>query len=362
VSSKIHNDFREQLMLWHKCHNKRSLPWKEEKSAYRIWVSEIILQQTRAEQGILYYNRFLSKFSNINELASASLEDVYRIWEGLGYYSRARNMHETAKEIVKSHNGIFPSSYETILSLKGIGPYTAAAISSFAFQLPFAVVDGNVYRVLSRFFGIDKATDSSEGKKTFALLADECLDVSSPHIYNQAIMDFGATVCKPENPQCNVCPFIKKCIAFKKNRIDELPVKTQKKKIKTRYFLFLLYLKNGQVAIEKRVGNDIWRNLFQFPLLEISDAYMFENPLKAVGKNLIPQKNLMQVTAAVKQQLTHRLVYGKALVYKATGKVPDSKQLLWVSPDELKNYPLPRLLHLLIDGELKSVMDQERNA
>ena len=343
-------------MQWHKCHNKRSLPWKEEKDPYRIWVSEIILQQTRAEQGILYYNRFLSKFSTLQKLAKAPLKDVYLLWEGLGYYNRARNMHETAKAIMQAHQGIFPSDYETILSLKGIGPYTAAAISSFAFQLPYAVVDGNVYRVLSRFFGINTYTDSSEGKKIFSSLAQQCLDKSQPHIYNQAIMDLGATVCKPDQPLCKTCLLKPKCFAFKNKKTENLPVKSKKKTVKKRYFLFSIYLTDGKVAIEKRSGDDIWRNLFQFPMTEIKDAELFENLSTIIHNKLINKRKALQVTATSKQQLTHQVVYGKAIVYKATASDLKNKNYEWVTIEEIKNYPFPRLLHLLMKEELKTIL------
>jgi A/G-specific adenine glycosylase len=348
-------------MIWHKCHNKRVLPWKEEKDPYRIWVSEIILQQTRAEQGILYYKRFLSKFSTLKKLANATLDEVYHVWEGLGYYSRARNMHETAKEIVRSYKGIFPSDYSTILSLKGIGPYTAAAISSFAFQLPYAVVDGNVFRVLSRFFGVYEQMDSSKGKKIFSSLAQVCLDVSSPHLYNQAIMDFGATICKPEQPLCEKCPLKSRCYALKNKKIGELPAKKAKKQIKKRYFLFLIFLSNGKVGIEKRMEKDIWKNLYQFPVVEVKEAELFQNPFDGNLSELIKKTNLLKESMVAKQLLTHQLIYGKALVYKYSKAMSNMKNLLWVSPRELKNYPFPRLLHLLMKQEEKIYLQSENN-
>jgi A/G-specific adenine glycosylase len=348
-------------MLWHKCHNKRSLPWKEEKDPYRIWISEIILQQTRAEQGILYYNRFLSKFSTLQELSEASLQDIYLLWEGLGYYNRARNMHETAKKIMHTYHGIFPSDYETILSLKGIGPYTASAICSFAFQLPYAVVDGNVFRVLSRFFGIGTAIDSSEGKKIFSALAQQCLDTSHPHLYNQAIMDFGATICKPEHPLCNTCLLKTKCFALKNKKTETLPVKSKKKVIKKRYFLFNIYLSEGKVAIEKRSDDDIWRNLFQFPMTETKEPALFENLSDENINKLINKRNLVKVTDAAKQQLSHQLVYGKALVYRATSAQCKNKKYEWITPEEIKNYPFPRLLHMLMNNELKKILKDNQH-
>ncbi len=349
-------------MLWHKCHNKRTLPWKEEKDPYRIWVSEIILQQTRAEQGILYYQKFLAKFSDIRKLADASLEEVYQIWEGLGYYNRARNMHETANEIMQVYGGQFPSDYETILSLKGIGPYTAAAISSFAFKLPYAVVDGNVFRVLSRFFGIQTAIDSTEGKKIFSDIARECLDESKPHLYNQAIMDFGATICKPEQPLCKTCPLSKKCYAFKNKISAELPVKNKKKSIKRRYFLFLIYMKEGKIGIEKRTEKDIWKNLFQFPLVEVADLDMFENPFSGKINKLVCKRNLVKETTIVKQQLSHQLVFGKGLIYTKPAPSFTQKDIIWVSFREIKKYPFPRLIHsLLKEGHIREILKNATN-
>ena len=346
-------------MLWHKCHNKRILPWKEEKDPYRIWVSEIILQQTRAEQGILYYHRFLSKFSSLKKLADAPLEDIYKVWEGLGYYNRARNMHETAKKIMQNWQGEFPSDYDSILSLKGIGPYTAAAISSFAFRLPYAVVDGNVFRVLSRFFGISTVIDSTEGKKLFSALAQDCLDASLPHLYNQAIMDFGATICKPEQPVCNTCNLKRKCFAYKNKKTGELPVKSKKKEVKKRYFLFFIYKYKGKVAIELRFENDIWKNLYQFPLIEVNKASLFENPSEVAELKLIHKKNIINITKPVKQQLTHQLVYGKGIICKGKPDANQQQKLEWVAVNDLKNRPFPRLIHQLMNQELTELLSEK---
>ena len=226
------NRFSSTLLNWHK-KNNRTLPWKVDKDPYKIWLSEIILQQTRVEQGIPYYQKFIATFPTIHDLAQTDESNVLKVWEGLGYYSRARNLHDTAKYISIHLNGVFPSSYENLLKLKGVGPYTAAAIASFAYDLPHAVVDGNVYRVLSRIFGIKTPMDSSEGRKEFQKIAQELINAQDPGGYNQAIMDFGATVCTPKNPNCNQCPFSEQCFAFLNRSINQLPVKNkniQKKK------------------------------------------------------------------------------------------------------------------------------------
>ena len=245
--------FTKKLLKWF-VSNYRPLPWKGEKNPYLIWLSEIILQQTRVEQGLPYYEKFRKKYPTIKDLALAPEDEVMKLWEGLGYYSRARNLHTTAKFISKDLDGIFPKTHKEILALKGVGSYTAAAIASFAYNLPYAVVDGNVYRVLSRYFGIATPIDSTDGKKEFALLAQELLATEKPGAYNQAIMDFGATHCMPKQPKCITCLLNKKCKAFTENRIDILPVKTKKIKKRTRYLNYLIINQGNQVFINKRTG------------------------------------------------------------------------------------------------------------
>ena len=242
------------------------MPWKGEKDPYKIWLSEIILQQTRVEQGLKYYERFVANFPDVHKLAKAKDEKVYKLWEGLGYYSRCKNLLETARFISKKLKGNFPDKFEDILSLKGVGHYTASAIASFAYDLPHAVVDGNVFRVLSRVFGIKKPIDSNEGKKLFTQLAGELLDKKHPGIYNQALMDFGAVVCKPY-PLCNSCPMKDHCAAFKNDLIDKLPVKEKKIEIKTRWFNYLVIENNSRFYIRNRIDNDIWNNLNEFVLV-----------------------------------------------------------------------------------------------
>ncbi len=263
--------FSEQLLAWYST-SFRALPWRKTKNPYAIWLSEIILQQTRVEQGMNYYFAFLENYPTIIDLANASQDDVLRLWQGLGYYSRARNLHATAIQVRDQYNGVFPSTYSEILALPGIGPYTAAAIASFAFNIPEAVVDGNVYRFLSRIFDIHTPIDSSKGQKEFKLLAQSLLNPKHPGDFNQAMMEFGAMVCKPANPDCLKCVFREQCYAYKNQTIKSLPVKSQKTKVRNRYFIFLIFEDQlGQTLIQKRSDSDIWAGLYQFPVIEVEN-------------------------------------------------------------------------------------------
>lgn len=259
--------FREQLMEWGQ-EDLRPLPWKGIKNPYFIWLSEIILQQTRVEQGLPYYIRFTERFPTIVDLANAEESEVLRLWEGLGYYSRARNLHAAAQMVRDRYQGKFPQSYERIIGLKGVGEYTAAAIASFAYALPYAVLDGNVFRVLARFFGIDTPIDTTPGKKLFKALSQELLDKKLPASYNQHIMDFGATVCKPKQPNCFSCSLSKHCKAMHLDLISLLPVKAKKIQKRTRYFYYIVVEHENQVMLRKREGKDIWLHLYDFPLIE----------------------------------------------------------------------------------------------
>jgi A/G-specific adenine glycosylase len=272
--------FSEQLLAWYNT-SFRVLPWRETKDPYAIWLSEVILQQTRVEQGTKYYFAFLENFPTILDLANAPQDEVLRLWQGLGYYSRARNLHKTAIQVRDQYNGVFPSTYSEILALPGIGPYTAAAIASFAFNIPEAVVDGNVYRFLSRVFEIQTPIDSSKGQKEFKLLAQSLLSLNQPGDFNQAMIEFGAMVCKPANPLCESCVFRAQCYAYKNQTIKSLPVKSQKTKVRNRNFIFLIFENQlGQTLIQKRSDSDIWAGLYQFPLIEleqpISDLNTFD--------------------------------------------------------------------------------------
>ncbi len=258
-------------MEWYRS-SHRPLPWKGEKDPYIIWLSEIILQQTRVEQGMPYFKRFVKQYPQVRDLANAPEDEVMKLWEGLGYYSRARHLHAAAKYIVQELGGHFPDTYEGIIQLKGVGPYTAAAIASFAFHLPHAVLDGNVFRVLSRFFGIKLPIDSSKGKNHFRQLAQNLLIKKDPARYNQAIMDFGATHCTPQKPACATCPLQKKCRAYLNDQVGELPVKSKKIKRRTRFFHYLVINHQSETWIRKRSEQDIWKNLYEFPMVELENS------------------------------------------------------------------------------------------
>jgi A/G-specific adenine glycosylase len=346
--------FRKKLLLWHHTENKRQLPWKQEKDVYRIWLSEIILQQTRADQGLKYYERFINTYPNVQALATAPLDDVYKLWEGLGYYNRCRNLHTTAQRIAFELKGVFPSAYNDILELKGVGPYTAAAISSFGFGLPYAVVDGNVFRVLSRVFGIETATDSTPGKKQFQELAQQCLDTNDPAAYNQAIMDFGATICKPDLPVCGQCVMKSKCVAFQTDRVKLLPVKEKQTKIRNRWFRFYVLESNGMFAVQKRIGKDVWTNLYEFPNTELTSEKAWKKlPVDTVEnwlkENKIKQKaTQLAVTKPVKQQLSHQTIFATAVLLRLNGKSTVKNDWEWKTPQQLQQLPFPKLLNVFL--------------
>ena len=324
------------------------MPWKGEKDPYKIWLSEIILQQTRVQQGLNYYNNFIETFPDIHKLAKAPDEKVFKLWEGLGYYTRCRNLIATARYISKELKGKFPSSYEDIKALKGIGPYTAAAISSFAFNLPHAVVDGNVFRVLARIFGIDNPVDSTEGKKIFTTVADELLDKKQPGLYNQAIMDFGAVVCKPTTPLCTTCVFKKNCIAFVENRIHELPVKEKKITIRRRWLYYLVLEYKNEIAIRQRTEKDIWQDLYEFPLLESGGEMDKKKILQlAEKKKWLTKKNyeLLTISPLFKQQLSHQLIAGQFIKIKLKQKPKAFKEWLWVTKNKAGKYAFPQFIN-----------------
>lgn len=306
-------EFKETLFNWYNTH-KRDLPWRKTKNPYYIWLSEIILQQTRVDQGLPYYKKFVEEFPKIKDLAEADEEKVLKLWQGLGYYSRARNLHFTAKSILTKFNGTFPQEYEQVISLKGIGEYTAAAIVSFAYNKPYAVVDGNVYRVLSRYFGVDLPIDSSAGKKYFQDLANSLLDKNHAGEFNQSIMEFGALQCVPKNPTCNNCPFIDSCMAFSQNKIDSLPFKSQKTKQRDRFFNYLVITKKEELLINKRKENDIWQNLYDFPMIETSERTE-ENELVASEKWLYYFKNqtvrIKNISKEYKHILSHQKIFAR---------------------------------------------------
>ncbi|MBS1920020.1 MAG: A/G-specific adenine glycosylase [Bacteroidetes bacterium] len=340
----LKEQFTTQLLKWNNEKNNRKMPWKGEKDPYKIWLSEIILQQTRVEQGLNYYNRFIKIFPDIHQLAKATDEKVFKMWEGLGYYSRCKNLLTTAKFISKDCHGKFPESFERIIKLKGIGPYTAAAISSFAYNLPHAVVDGNVFRVLARVFGITKSLDSSEGKKYFNRLANDLLYKKSPGIYNQAIMDFGAVICKPNTPLCPECPFKKTCYAFLHNKTDLLPVKKKKINIKNRWFYYFVLEYKGTFAISQRTHKDIWEQLFEFPLLETLQRQSEMEIFKQAEKIKILKKSqyeLISFSSVYKQKLSHQLIRGQFIKIKLKVKPEVKKDWKWVKMSQIGQFAFP---------------------
>lgn len=353
------NNFSPLLLEWFAT-NARSFPWKETKDPYLIWLSEIILQQTRVEQGLPYYQKFSKNYPTVKKLANASNDELMKLWEGLGYYSRARNLHAAAKYIVAECDSIFPNEYKEILKLKGIGPYTAAAISSFAFDLPYAVVDGNVYRVLSRYFGIKTAIDSTKGKKIFSTLAQELLAKNSPGEYNQALMDFGSTQCSPKKPNCSDCPFQLDCFAFQNNEINILPLKEKKIKKRTRYFNFLIIKNEDEVFLQKRTEKDIWRDLYQFPLIENEVLISSFEELKA-HKNwaeIFPEMSieLNHVSQTFKQLLTHQTIIARFWEVQISDKKNIEKlDFIKVLRKNLKTFAFPKI----IDKYLKDEQQQQ---
>ncbi len=339
--------FSKKLLSWH-AHEPRELPWRYTRDAYKIWLREIILQQTRVAQGLPYYERFISKYPTVGQLAAAQEKDVLKLWQGLGYYSRARNLLFTARDIVKNHKAKFPKGYDKLLKLKGIGQYTAAAIASFAFDEPAAVVDGNVYRLLSRVFGIETPIDSTPGKKEFAALAHQLLDKKLPADYNQAIMNFGSTVCKAANPLCQTCAFKSKCVAFNSQIIDLLPVKSKKIKLKHRYFHFLVIQNSkGEVFFEKRTQSDIWKGLYQFPLLEKQNEKEFETRINAATLkklNVTTQaKGGIKEIYSSTQLLSHQVLHAR--FFKVDGNFTNPlKGMVKVNLKQMNSLPLPRML------------------
>ena len=341
-------------MAWHASENQRSLPWKSEKDPYKIWLSEIILQQTRAQQGLPYYLRFTEAYPTIADLAAANDEEAFRLWQGLGYYNRCKNMLATARYITNELNGLFPTTHDSLLQLRGIGPYTAAAIASFAYGLPQAVVDGNVYRVLSRYFSIYTPFDATEGKKEFAALAQELLDKTDSAGYNQAIMDLGATVCKPRNPLCDECPLQTKCTAHSMGLIDELPVRIKTLKVRKRYFYYFLFTWKDSIWIHKRTGNDIWGNLHEPFLIESSDVLDTEELLQHdIFKNHTIKYNKIKYINSLTQRLTHQLIeshfYSVQLLKKPVINIANGS---WLTSNDLKKTAFPKTLVSFLEKNL----------
>lgn len=340
-------NFANEIINWYR-QNKRELPWRNTRNAYHIWLSEIILQQTRVAQGMSYYKSFVSTYPTVKELALAKEDEVLKLWQGLGYYSRARNLHFTAKEIVKKHNAKFPQHYDEIRSLKGIGDYTAAAIASFAFDKAHAVVDGNVYRVLARMFAIHTPIDSVKGKKEFAALADELLLRKKPAEYNQAIMEFGAIQCVPKNPACTACCLNSMCMAYAKKEVDLLPIKAKKTKQRQRYFDYFIIEQGAYTYIKQRGAGDIWQGLYEFPLIESSNQISEKNLMQsAEWKAMFGKEKLhiKSISAFHKHILSHQILQARFWEMDGnTAKLKLDNTFIKIKKTDLANFAWPRLI------------------
>lgn len=342
------NIFSKTLLEWYSLHG-RDLPWRDTRDPYRIWISEIILQQTRVVQGYEYFLRFMQHFPDVQSLAAASQDEVLKVWQGLGYYSRARNLHAAAR----SMQGDFPATYKDVRALKGVGDYTAAAICSFAYHLPYAVVDGNVYRVLSRYFNLDTPIDTAKGKKLFAALAQEMLCAERPADYNQAIMDFGALQCTPQQPQCISCPLADSCGALAAGRVQQLPVKRHKTRTSNRYFNYIYVRAGAYIYLNQRRADDIWKDLYELPLIETetdcSEAQLLAFPqfqaFFAPGET--PVVRVLQ--RSVKHVLSHRIIYANFYEVVLPESTRSFSGYLRISRDELEKYAVPKLVHQFLE-------------
>lgn len=334
--------FSKQLIYWY-LQNKRNLPWRSTLNPYTIWLSEIILQQTRVDQGMSYYHKFIKKFPTVFDLAAASEEQVLKLWQGLGYYSRARNLHFSAKYIVNELNGEFPKTYKELLKLKGVGDYTASAIASICFNEPTAVVDGNVYRVLARYFGIGTPINSSAENKVFKLLAQQLIDEENPGTHNQAIMEFGALMCKPNNPDCTICPLNNSCFALSKNSVKDLPAKEKKATIKTRHFNYLVVHSSDHKTKMVKREKGIWQNLYEFPLIEtgnvIDEKQLLEHAIFKELFNTMETKVELFDKEVLVHKLTHQHIYAKFWVVTTAASV--NFEHPWES---VRKYPVPALI------------------
>ena len=354
------------------CANGRPLPWRETRDPYAIWLSEVILQQTRIEQGRPYWERFMRRWPTVGELAAASEDEVLREWQGLGYYSRARNLHQAARQVVE--RGGFPNTLNGLRTLKGVGDYTAAAIASFAFDVPAAVVDGNVYRVLARHFGIDTPINTTEGKKHFATLAQSLLNSLLPTspvkpttpihpinpinatssiglpspttLYNQGMMDFGATVCTPQSPHCTQCPLQETCVALREGRVSELPIKLRTVKVKERHLTYIYIRYKGETALHRRPAGDIWQGLYEPLVIEARDEE--QKPLTSHPSPLMP--HLSPLRKGVRHVLTHRIIYADFWLWEPTERPTLPDGYFWIAESDIDQYGVPRLVEILLEA------------
>lgn len=348
--------FAGELLHWNRTANDRQMPWKNEKDPYKIWLSEIMLQQTRVEQGLKYYQNFIAAFPDIHALAAAPEAKVFKLWEGLGYYSRCRNLVATAKYVAVELNGIFPKTYEGLLALKGVGDYTAAAIGSFAYNLPCAVLDGNVFRVLSRIFGIELPIDATRGKKTFSALAQSILPRAEAGEYNQAIMDFGATVCKP-SPLCDACFFQKVCVAYSEGKQSLLPMKEKRTVLKKRWLNYFIVQCGDETLTQQRLEKDVWQGLYQFVLIESEKDIKVKKLEDLFQKQYGLENYVVMEEWKTQQHLSHQSVCFRFMHIKVKRR-KKVEGYAWTKRSDLKELPFPRALQIVvqekIQGEVKS--------
>ncbi|WP_418887951.1 A/G-specific adenine glycosylase [Myroides oncorhynchi] len=346
--------FSNKLITWY-LENKRFLPWRETKNPYAIWLSEIILQQTRVAQGLPYFEAFLNTYPTVSDLAHAPEDDVMRLWQGLGYYSRARNLHTTAKKVANDLNSIFPNNYKDLLTLKGVGEYTAAAIASIAFNEVVPVVDGNVFRVLSRVYGITSDISTNTTKKEFQALAATLIPQHDPATFNQAIMDFGATQCTPKSPNCSICPFNKECIAYATNQVATLPIKLSKIKIKKRYLDFIILLDpNNNTIIEQRTAKDIWQQLYQFPVID-NFKNNAENISSELKEKYASTLDITEINLLTETPIIHQLSHQKLHInfWGVSVKEINNNRIAW---EDLNKFGFPIVIHNFIKSlDLKTL-------
>jgi len=341
-------DFNNELVHWYQ-ENKRDLPWRNTTDAYVIWLSEIILQQTRVEQGMPYFNRFLEQYPDVSSFAAASEDEILKLWQGLGYYSRGRNMLKTARLVQEAYNGQFPGTYDELIKLKGIGEYTASAIASFSLNEAKAVVDGNVYRVIARYLGIDEPINSTKGKKIFQQAANDLLNKQNSGLHNQAMMELGAVICKPKSPACGICPVRTGCFAFAHNAINTLPVKLNKVKVRERFLNYFLITDGHKVLINKRDQTDIWANMYDLPLIETTSLLppdkLFAHPevIEFFGSDL----KIVEISPVKKHVLTHQRLYVR-LVILQNQPVKLKDQWFYTSAEELKKLAIPKIIFIFI--------------
>lgn len=340
------------LLVWYKEH-KRDLPWRETRDPYIIWISEIILQQTRIAQGLDYFIRFTQRFPNVASLAVAEEDEVLKYWQGLGYYSRARNLHAAAKSIMERFGGIFPQKYKEVLSLKGVGEYTAAAIVSFVWNQPYAVVDGNVFRVLSRLYAIETPIDSTQGKKLFTELAGLLMDVKQAGLHNQAIMELGALQCVPQKPDCEDCPLADKCMAYASGSVQSYPVKRNKTKTRTRYFHYLYIIYKDKTWLHRRGDKDIWAGLYELPLIETESAMDFSRLQETDAfRELFADAGRLDISVGlsdVKHVLSHQVLYANFYEIEVEKENKALENYLSIPRKEIENYAVPRLVHIYLE-------------